>query len=95
MSLFSILLGIHTQEWNCWVTQQLFHSLKTHWVPFTHSPYLCVPIPQNLVEAAEEADLNHEFNESLVVSPTPGTGARGPGSPEYQIWGWWCRAVIY
>ena len=24
---------------------------------------------QNLVEAAEEADLNHEFNESLVVSP--------------------------
>ena len=25
--------------------------------------------PQNLVEAAEEADLNHEFNESLVVSP--------------------------
>lgn len=36
-------------------------------------PPLTLPLafPQSLVEAAEEADLNHEFNESLVVSPAP------------------------
>lgn len=36
-----------------------------------------VSLPQNLVEAAEEADLNHEFNESLVVSPPAPTALGG------------------
>lgn len=40
--------------------------------PFTHSSLsLCIPISQSLVEAAEEADLKHEFNASLVVSADP------------------------
>jgi hypothetical protein len=33
------------------------------------TPFPLRPLPQSLVEAAEEADLNHEFNASLVVSP--------------------------
>lgn len=44
-------------------------ELRTHWPLFAIRSPLCVPVPQNLVEAAEEADLNHKFNESLVVSP--------------------------
>lgn len=46
------------------------------------SPFPLRSLPQSLVEAAEEADLNHEFNASLVVSP------RGSG-----CWtGWLCPA---
>lgn len=40
-----------------------------------NSPFPSCSLPQNLVEAAEEADLNHEFNASLVVSPL-GSGCK-------------------
>ena len=51
-------------------------TLHGHWPPFPLTRPLVSP-PQNLVEAAEEADLNHEFNESLVVSPPAPTALGG------------------
>lgn len=61
-SPFSVLV-----EWNL---------LRTPLPPFANSVSPLCSFPQNLVEAAEEADLNHEFNESLVVSPpAPGDAA--------------------
>ncbi|OWK03584.1 hypothetical protein Celaphus_00013844, partial [Cervus elaphus hippelaphus] len=47
----------------------------TEHLPWAHSSESHQTL--NLVEAAEEADLNHEFNESLVVSPPAPTALEG------------------